>query len=248
MGRFGQERNRLADRLCGKHRKRCRAILQAEARCGSCREIGPVERFRRGCIKKGIRQESFENTLVNLAGRRKTTVLIEIQSLLCTHPVVDKGIPRAGIEGQKMVEDVVRSRIGPRADPGQVGNPTDIQETNRPVFRGQHRMIQRREGRALTARRNVSGTKIVNHIDTEHVRKGLSIPDLDGFPLGRLMEHGVSMEPDHINVAGIQPGAGQQFLHGLAVQGCQMAGKIGRSMFAAKRTAQGGPEFGLIRQ
>ena len=64
-------------------------------------------------------------------------------------------------------------------------------------------MEDRRERRALPARRHVGGAKIPDDRDAEAIGERLPVADLHGQRPRRIVEHGLAVEADEVDVAAL---------------------------------------------
>ena len=168
---------RRGDRGGGHLGERRRAVCRAEIVRGRGAEIVAVERFRRAAGEIRLRRESARHAPPRPCPARASA---PSRSAACAgmapHPVVDRRVARAGIEG----EDVAAG-----ADPGDVADPAEIEHGDRLVQAGGERgMVERRERRPLAARRDIGAAEIGDDIDAGQPGEQRAVADLPGPALG----------------------------------------------------------------
>ena len=128
-------------------------------------EIHTVQRFRRRHARKSdcpaSRPARFSSTVPARASVPSSSYRL---AGVAMHPIVDRRIAGTGIEGQHLI-------VG--ADIGDIGHAADIDHHQRPApaLRASAAMIERHEGRALPARRDIGAAEIVDHIDAGQPRQ-----------------------------------------------------------------------------
>lgn len=153
-----QEIRRAQNGLHGKSRQSRRAIVEREVLPAGRYEIIPVKRFGRLRIKKRMRHQLRQHIGIDLARGGGFAVFIKFLSGLGEHPVIDQGIAGAGIKSQQAAI---------RRDIGHIGHAADIQKAAGFVpLRGQGAVIDGRQRRALPARLDVAGSKIIHNLHT----------------------------------------------------------------------------------
>ena len=89
------------------------------------------------------------------------------------HEIVDQRIARTGVagDGEHAVVNI-----------SDIGDAADIQQRHLALHAAggyQRAMKHRHDGRALAARRNIGGAKIIGHVDAKPRRKRRPVADLD---------------------------------------------------------------------
>jgi len=133
---------------------------------------------------------------VDLSARRQPAVGVEGQGAPAQHEVVQQRGGRAGIEGDHLV----------LVDEGDVTDTAQIEHHHRlgKVSR-QGAMIERREGRALTAGRHVGSPEPADRVDPQPLSDARGIAQLAGEAAVRPVQHGLTVQPDQANRAALQP-------------------------------------------
>ena len=130
---------------------RCSSPLAASAAAKSRRSSD----FGGGRAKYGSASSRFSTAGIDLTGPRQGAIAVECGAGSPCHPVVQRSVARTCVE---------RDQFPIRADPGHVRHAADVQHGERPRdIARQCGMIDRREWRALAARRDVGGAEIVRH-------------------------------------------------------------------------------------
>src|SRR5205823_2676739 len=108
-------------------------------------------------------------------------------------PVVEKSIPRTGVECEKFVA---------LADPGHVGDATDIDEGDRTLAErgGERAMINGYERRPLPSRSYIGGAKVIDDGLIEPARQKWAVTKLHGQALLRAMENGLAVKADKVDL------------------------------------------------
>ncbi len=131
-----------------------------------------------------------------------------------------------------MIEHVRPGRIGVGADPGQVRDTADIQETDRPGIRRQRGVIDRRERRPLAPRGHIRCAEIVNHVHAQQARQQGAVADLECAVVGRIVEDCMAMKAGHIDIVRGNPCCRQQRDDGFGMPPGQFLGqcRVGRRL------------------
>ena len=98
---------------------------------------------------------------------------------------------------------VSKARSSPsRSDPGDIGDPADIDESDGTDLeaRCQRAVIDGNQRRALPAGGDIVGTQIIDDGDAEPPRQERAVAELNGEPVLRAVEDGLSVKADKIDV------------------------------------------------
>ncbi len=109
------------------------------------------------------------------AGRRRGAVPVEGLPGPLEHQVVDQGIARPRIEGDRVVASVRQI--------GDIGDAADVEQRGRSGEAGrfgQRPMERRNEWRTLPARRHIGGPQVGHGVDPAVPRQGGAVADLNG--------------------------------------------------------------------
>jgi hypothetical protein len=108
-------------------------------------------------------------------------------------PVIDEGVARPGIEGKETAV---------RPDPGQIGDPSDVQKGDRPLRKpGRERpVVDRDERRPLPTRRHIGGAQVMHDLHANAPGKQRAKTKLDREAALRTMNDRLPMKADHIDL------------------------------------------------
>ena len=158
-GERWQQTRSSGDPRHGEGRECRRAILRAQMVDCVLGECGTVERFRRGLLEEGVRDEARQHVAVNGARHGKLRVAVHRLAGVQQRPIVEKAVARPGIECDQPLGRPFRNE-------GHVRDAADIDESGRqgqPRAQGQGAVIDRNQRRALPAILHIGGAEIVDH-------------------------------------------------------------------------------------
>ena len=178
------------------------AVKAASVAAPSASESSPTEIERKGVAVERLRHRQIEP---GVGEQRREHIRHRTVPLAASAPPASIATPRPPRTKSSM--SALPGPVSPaserpiRADPGDVGDAADIDDRDRCREAGaprQRLVIDRHEGRPLTAGGNVGGAEIMNHRQPQPPRQGRAIADLDGQPPLRSMEHGLAVKADDI--------------------------------------------------
>ncbi len=184
---------------------------------GAAVEIISVQRFRRGPVEIRIGHEARHEFVMDAAARGERAIGIVGPAEATLHEIVEYGARRTGIEGY----DRVAIDIGDIPDAAEVEHHHRLLELLR-----QGTMIQRCEGSALAAGRNIGVTEAVDRRDAERIGHRLPVHELPGEAAFGTVVDRLAMQADEIDGAEIKP-----LVVGIAADGGEMIGRDRRLEF-----------------
>ena len=175
------------------------------------REGVAVERLGRRQVEKGMRQHPQQRRLIDPPARRHVAVAVDRRAGALEHEIVDQRIAGSGVAGDRLLAVV---------DIGDICHAADIQQRHLALHpaRDDQRAVEHRHDRsALTAGGDVGGAEIESDVDAEPVGERLSVADLNGEFLLGLVQHGLAVEADDVDAAGLHPIVAQKCLDGFGM-------------------------------
>src|SRR6185312_2371543 len=200
-------------------------------------EIITVERFRRRPIEESMREEALDESAVGTARGGQRTVEVDRKAVMRKRPIVDQRVPWPGVESKDVA--------GTRTDPGDVGDAAYIEDGNRLLQLVRARqMIKRREGSTLTARRDIGGAEVADHIDAGQPGQQGTIAELPRPPLLGPVQDGVAVEADEVHVGDAM--LMDERAHRLSMRLGHRPLDLGDRTLAAQRCAQAGAQRFIV--
>ncbi len=184
-----------------------------EAQILNCLQIKiiTIKRFGCGSLEIVVRHIDRDNIIVDFTGCSDAAFVIEVATIMPAHPLIHQAIGGAGIHGHQAF-------IG---NGGDIGHAAEIDNHQRQVEFGilhQRLMINRHQWRRLPACLDIRLTEITDHRHTGHIGEGLAIEQLYGPAFDTrfrsLMQDGLTMGTQHIEIAETQAIARQEFACG----------------------------------
>ena len=117
-------------------------------------------------------------------------VFIKRPACVLSHPIIDQGIARAGVEGDQLTVC---------SDISYIGYATDIDKRHRQVF-CQSAVIGRNQGCTLPARRHIRSAHIVNHLDACCLGQSHTVAQLHREVLFRAVQNGLAVKANNIDI------------------------------------------------
>src|SRR6185437_6381547 len=213
----------------GHRRQGSGPVLEREALRHESGEGVAVQGFGRVARKIGMGQEALHERLVDPALARERALEIGGGAGALSYPIIDRRVAGPGVEGEKLI------RCG--ADPSDVGDAADIDDGERmlePCREGG--VIERHQGRALAARRDIGRAEIAHHIGLGEPRQKRAIAQLPGAALIGCVEDGVAVKADEVD--GAERMAFDEALDRFGMRLGQAALQILHRPFAAQGRAQ----------
>ena len=148
-------------------------------------------------------QIGVQHGLIDRPGRRQTATLVHPLLHAGLDQQIDHAVGRTGIEGLQLA-------VG--ADQGDVADPAQIKHGDRARhsrLANQRRVIDGRQRRTLPARRHVGAAEVKGRRHAQPFGHAGGVDQLDGaarlLRRRRLMQHGLAVDADQIQRAGLYP-------------------------------------------
>ena len=185
-----------------------------------------IERLGRRLGEERMRQHARDRVLVDVARRRRASVVVPRLPGPQAHEIVDQRIAGSGVEGDELDLAV---------DKGDVGDAAEIEHADRMralELADQGAMEHRHDRGALPAGGDVGGAEVIDHGDPEPGGERRPIADLDREAAVGPVQDGLAVETDHSHRARRHPVGGQERFHRLGMH-------VGHELFDLRRGSSG---------
>ena len=187
-------RERRRGRLDGEGRERGGAIAwrQCFHNGGAPVKLVAVERFRRPAREIRVVQQRRDDRRVRVARGADRAVGVVGDPEVARHPIVDQGVGGTSVEGENVILAC--------ADVSDIADTAPVQHHQRFWQRRRERtVIQRRQWRALPARRDVGVAEAVDDGKAQPSRGARAVAELPCCPRARIVEDRLAMKADKID-------------------------------------------------
>ncbi len=175
-------------------------------------EIVAIERLGAPLLKERMLQQAVDRVRVDLPLRRRRTVHIPRGAVARPHEVIEQGVGRSGVAGDRIVLAINKS---------DVGDATEIEHHDRmrPVERARQRAVEHRnQRRTLPARGNIGRAEIVDHRNAGLARERGPVAELHGQLFLRPVQHRLAVIADDIDAAAVDAVDREKRIHRARMQ------------------------------
>ena len=169
------------------------AILRVQPLDWQAGERIAIQRLGRPLLEEFIVEKLSDRFLVRPTGQRQSSIPVRGLARVLLRPIVQKSVAGPGVERKKLIVT---------ADPRHIGNPADIDESDRTFLEraGQCAVIGRHKRRSFASRGNIGSTKVIDERLVETAREQWAITKLHGQVLLRAMDDRLAMKPDKVDL------------------------------------------------